>query len=56
LYDKDSKILYRNGDDPCIRRSRISSNVINIGTGSTGGTYYPVGAGMAKVWNSASPE
>ncbi|MDO5116683.1 MAG: TAXI family TRAP transporter solute-binding subunit [Synergistaceae bacterium] len=26
---------------------------INIGTGSTGGTYYPVGAAMAKVWNSS---
>ena len=24
---------------------------INIGTGSTGGTYYPVGAAMAKIWN-----
>lgn len=24
---------------------------LNIGTGSTGGTYYPVGAAMAKIWN-----
>jgi len=32
-----------------------ATTFINIGTGSTGGTYYPVGAGMAKVWNSAIP-
>ncbi|MCW1712677.1 MULTISPECIES: TAXI family TRAP transporter solute-binding subunit [Synergistaceae] len=32
-----------------------AATFINIGTGSTGGTYYPVGAGMAKVWNSAIP-
>ena len=55
VYDKDSKIPYRNGDDPCIRRSASAATFINIGTGSTGGTYYPVGAGMAKVWNSAIP-
>lgn len=24
---------------------------INLGTGSTGGTYYPVGAAMTKIWN-----
>lgn len=33
-----------------------AATFINIGTGSTGGTYYPVGAGMAKVWNSAIPD
>ena len=32
-----------------------AATFINIGTGSTGGTYYPVGAGMPKVWNSAIP-
>ncbi len=32
-----------------------AATFINIGTGSTGGTYYPVGAGMAKVWNTAVP-
>ena len=32
-----------------------ASTFINIGTGSTGGTYYPVGAAMAKVWNGAIP-
>ena len=32
-----------------------AATFINIGTGSTGGTYYPVGAGMAKVWNSVIP-
>lgn len=32
-----------------------ASTFINIGTGSTGGTYYPVGAGMAKVWSSTIP-
>ena len=26
---------------------------INIGTATTGGTYYPVGAAMAKVWNGS---
>lgn len=30
-----------------------AATFINIGTGSTGGTYYPVGAAMAKVWNSS---
>lgn len=29
-----------------------AATFINIGTGTTGGTYYPVGASMAKVWNS----
>jgi len=32
-----------------------AATFINIGTGSTGGTYYPVGAGMAKVWTNAIP-
>lgn len=32
-----------------------AATFINIGTGSTGGTYYPVGAAMAKVWNSSIP-
>ena len=32
-----------------------AATFINIGTGSTGGTYYPVGAGMAKVWSSEVP-
>lgn len=35
--------------------SACAATFINIGTGSTGGTYYPVGAAMAKVWNSAVP-
>ena len=34
----------------------FASTFINIGTGSTGGTYYPVGAAMAKVWNTAVPQ
>ena len=29
-----------------------AATFINIGTGSTGGTYYPVGAAMAKVWSA----
>lgn len=29
-----------------------AATFINIGTGTTGGTYYPVGASMAKVWNT----
>lgn len=33
-----------------------AATFINIGTGSTGGTYYPVGAAMAKVWNSSIPQ
>ena len=32
-----------------------AATFINIGTGSTGGTYYPVGAAMAKIWNKAVP-
>ena len=28
---------------------------INIGTGSTGGTYYPVGSAMATIWNRVIP-
>ena len=32
-----------------------AATFINIGTGSIGGTYYPVGAAMAKVWNSSIP-
>lgn len=30
-----------------------AATFINIGTGTTGGTYYPVGAAMAKVWNTS---
>ena len=32
-----------------------AATFINIGTGSTGGTYYPVGAAMAKIWNKTVP-
>jgi TRAP-type uncharacterized transport system, periplasmic component len=32
-----------------------ATTFINIGTGSTGGTYYPVGAAMCKIWNDAIP-
>lgn len=32
--------------------SAAAATFINIGTGTTGGTYYPVGAAMAKIWNS----
>lgn len=35
--------------------SASAATFINIGTGTTGGTYYPVGAAMAKVWNSSIP-
>lgn len=30
----------------------IAATFLNIATGTTGGTYYPVGAAMAKIWNS----
>jgi len=30
----------------------FAATFLNIGTGTTGGTYYPVGASMAKIWNS----
>jgi TRAP transporter TAXI family solute receptor len=33
--------------------SASAATFINIATGTTGGTYYPVGAGMAKIWNSS---
>ena len=29
---------------------------VNIGTGSTGGTYYPVGSAMATIWNKVIPD
>ena len=29
-----------------------AATFINLGTGTTGGTYYPVGAAMAKIWSS----
>lgn len=32
-----------------------ATTFINIGTGSTGGTYYPVGAAMCKIWNDNIP-
>jgi len=32
--------------------SAFAATFLNIGTGTTGGTYYPVGASMAKIWNS----
>lgn len=36
--------------------SASAAQFINIGTGPTGGTYYPVGAGIAKIWNKAIPD
>lgn len=29
-----------------------AAQFVNIATGPTGGTYYPVGAGIAKIWNN----
>lgn len=29
-----------------------AATFLNIGTGTTGGTYYPVGAGIAKIWST----
>lgn len=34
----------------------FAATFINIGTGSTGGTYYPVGSAMANIWNKAVPD
>ncbi len=33
----------------------FAATFINIGTGSTGGTYYPVGSAMANIWNKVIP-
>jgi TRAP transporter TAXI family solute receptor len=33
-----------------------AATFINIGTGSTGGTYYPVGSAMATIWNRVIPD
>ena len=33
-----------------------AATFVNVATGSTGGTYYPVGAAMAKVWNDTIPD
>ena len=29
-----------------------AAEFVTIGTGPTGGTYYPVGAGIAKIWTA----
>lgn len=33
----------------------LAATFINISTGPTGGTYYPVGAGIAKIWSENVP-
>ena len=33
-----------------------ATTFITVGTGSTGGTYYPVGAGLAKIWTKYVPD
>ncbi|MCL1824057.1 MAG: TAXI family TRAP transporter solute-binding subunit, partial [Oscillospiraceae bacterium] len=33
-----------------------AATFISIGTGSTGGTYYPVGSAMATIWNNIIPD
>jgi TRAP transporter TAXI family solute receptor len=33
-----------------------AATFINIGTGSTGGTYYPVGSAIAAIWNRVIPD
>lgn len=32
-----------------------AAKFVNIGTGSTGGTYYPLGAAISKIWNDNIP-
>ncbi|MDD4159652.1 MAG: TAXI family TRAP transporter solute-binding subunit [Synergistaceae bacterium] len=34
----------------------FAGTFINISTGPTGGTYYPVGSGIAKIWNDHVPD
>ncbi|MCL1940798.1 MAG: TAXI family TRAP transporter solute-binding subunit [Synergistaceae bacterium] len=34
----------------------FGATFINIGTGGTGGTYYPVGSAMATIWNKVIPD
>jgi TRAP transporter TAXI family solute receptor len=34
----------------------FGATFVNIGTGSTGGTYYPVGSAMATIWNKVIPD
>ena len=36
--------------------SAFGATFISIGTGSTGGTYYPVGSAMATIWNNIIPD
>lgn len=37
------------------RLAEAATQFVNIATGPTGGTYYPVGAAMAKVWTDNIP-
>jgi hypothetical protein len=34
----------------------MAQEYVNIGTGPTGGTYYPVGSGIAKIWSDNIPD
>ncbi|WP_300522212.1 TAXI family TRAP transporter solute-binding subunit [Aminiphilus sp.] len=34
----------------------FAATFLNIGTGTTGGTYYPVGAALAKIWSDTIPD
>ena len=34
----------------------VAQEYVNIGTGPTGGTYYPVGSGIAKIWSDNVPD
>lgn len=34
----------------------LAQEYVNIGTGPTGGTYYPVGSGIAKIWRDNVPD
>ncbi|MEK0452326.1 MAG: hypothetical protein AGIKBDMD_00254 [Synergistaceae bacterium] len=34
----------------------LAQEYVNIGTGPTGGTYYPVGSGIAKIWSDNVPD
>jgi TRAP transporter TAXI family solute receptor len=39
-----------------VSAAAFGATFINIGTGSTGGTYYPVGSAMASIWNRVIPD
>ena len=56
VYDKDSKIPYRNGDDPVFAGAASAATFINIGTGSTKERITRSAQAWQKYGTARSPE